>query len=196
MNKKKRTYTKSMSGKKICQCCGKEVMAGFLFDSTTCLCSKECATHFFADDEGCVEILIEDGDRLVWHDKFEPKKHYRANVGHSSEDCFHHFDNEETMFEWISKTIGEKVSSYEDCENWTRKSDSYIEVIEIDDLKDFYANRREFVQKVRKSQDYMDKARKLKKCRKRDRFIKMFQDAYDDAYDLSREHPEVWHGEI
>ena len=32
-------------------------------------CSKECAVKFFNMDEGCVNILIDEGDRLVWHDK-------------------------------------------------------------------------------------------------------------------------------
>lgn len=57
--------------KRTCAVCGKQVTQGYLFDGTDCFCSKECATHFFADDEGCVEILIDDADRLVWHDTFE-----------------------------------------------------------------------------------------------------------------------------
>lgn len=57
--------------KRTCAVCGKEVTQGYLFDGTTCLCSKECATHFFADDEGCVEILIDEADRLVWHENLQ-----------------------------------------------------------------------------------------------------------------------------
>lgn len=64
-------FAKPKKCTKTCAVCGKQVTQGYLFDGTTCLCSKECATHFFADDEGCVEILIDDGDRLVWHDKLE-----------------------------------------------------------------------------------------------------------------------------
>ena len=55
---------------KKCAVCGKETTSGFLFDDSTCFCSKECATKFFDNDEGCVDILIDDGDRLVWHDSF------------------------------------------------------------------------------------------------------------------------------
>jgi len=55
---------------KKCAVCGKETTSGFLFDGTDCFCSKECATKFFDNDEGCVDILIDDGDRLVWHDSF------------------------------------------------------------------------------------------------------------------------------
>ena len=54
-----------------CSVCGKDMTEGYVFDGTDCFCSKECATDFFDDDEGCVEILIDDGDRLVWHDTFE-----------------------------------------------------------------------------------------------------------------------------
>ncbi len=55
---------------RVCEVCGKHVASGFLFDGTDCFCSKECATKFFDNDEGCVDILIDDGDRLVWHDSF------------------------------------------------------------------------------------------------------------------------------
>ena len=54
-----------------CSVCGKQITKGYVFDNTDCLCSKECATKFFGNDEGCVEILIDDADRLVWHDELE-----------------------------------------------------------------------------------------------------------------------------
>ena len=53
-----------------CTVCGKQITEGYVFDGTDCFCSKECATKFFDNDEGCVDILIDDGDRLVWHDSF------------------------------------------------------------------------------------------------------------------------------
>lgn len=56
--------------KKTCAVCGKKVYQGFLFDRKECLCSKECATKFFNGDEGCVEILAEENDRLKWHCQF------------------------------------------------------------------------------------------------------------------------------
>ena len=55
---------------KTCDVCGKTITSGFLFDGVTCICSKECATKFFDNDEGCVDILIDEGDRLVWHNAF------------------------------------------------------------------------------------------------------------------------------
>ena len=54
-----------------CSICGKKVTEGYLFDGTDCFCSKECAVKFFNNDEGCVNILIDEADRLVWHDNFD-----------------------------------------------------------------------------------------------------------------------------
>ena len=53
-----------------CSVCGKQITEGYVFDGTDCFCSKECATKFFDNDEGCVDILIDDSNRLVWHDSF------------------------------------------------------------------------------------------------------------------------------
>lgn len=63
-------FAKQKHDTRTCAVCGKQVTQGYLFDGTTCLCSKECATHFFADDEGCVEILIDEADRLKWNNEF------------------------------------------------------------------------------------------------------------------------------
>ena len=51
-----------------CTICGKEITEGYVFDGTDCFCSKECAITFFDNDEGCVEILIDEGERLKWFD--------------------------------------------------------------------------------------------------------------------------------
>lgn len=59
-----------MSTIRKCCICGKKVNSGFLFDDSTCFCSEECAARFFNNDRGCVEILIEEGKRIVWHDSF------------------------------------------------------------------------------------------------------------------------------
>jgi len=57
-----------MSTIRKCSICGKEITEGYVFDGTDCFCSKECAAKFFDNDSGCVEILIDEGERLVWHD--------------------------------------------------------------------------------------------------------------------------------
>lgn len=49
-----------------CAQCGKELDGkGLVFDGIDIFCDCECAAKFFDNDEGCVEILIDDG-RLEW----------------------------------------------------------------------------------------------------------------------------------
>lgn len=55
-----------MSTKRKCAICGKEITAGYVFDGQECFCSEECATKFFDNDKGCVEILLDEGERLIW----------------------------------------------------------------------------------------------------------------------------------
>lgn len=69
-----------MKTTKTCAVCGKEVTEGYLFDGKECLCSKECATQFFDNDEGCVEILIDEGNRLVWHECFDGIKKFNIQT--------------------------------------------------------------------------------------------------------------------
>ena len=54
---------------KRCAICGKNVTQGYVFDNSECFCSKECATKFFDNDEGCVDILIDEGTRLIWQEE-------------------------------------------------------------------------------------------------------------------------------
>ena len=183
-----------------CAFCGKLITSGYLFDGTTAFCDKECATSFFDNDEGCVDILIDDGDRLVWHDEFPQRNHFRVNIGHYSPNCFHHFDNEQTMFRWISEKVGEKISSFDDCEAWTRKQDdehvSYIEILYMNDIKEFYENRRAYVQKVHECEDSMTKAQKKTLAGNRNVQMAKFAKAYDEAHWYWDMYPEVWQGEI
>ena len=186
-----------------CSICGKLIDAGYMFDGMECFCSEDCAVEFFDGDVGCVEILLDDGDRLSWHESFPKREHYRANIGNHSPSCFHHFDNEREMFAWISNRIGQKVSSFDDCEDWSRKKyyenneqGSYIEILCIENLRDFYHNRQEYVMKLRECSDCMDKVQRMKKSPRRDFFFYMFSRAYDEANNIFGTHPEVWQGEI
>lgn len=123
--------------------------------------------------------------------------HLRANVGHFEEECFKHFDNERRMFKWISSRIGKKVSSYEECEDWTRENDGlYIEIIEIDDLEDFYKRRQEYVSAIERARTAMYHAQKTKRGNNRDKHLQKFKAAYDYLDYFLSAHPEVWHGEI
>ena len=126
--------------------------------------------------------------------------HYRVNIGHYKTECFHHFDDEEKMFSWISSRIGQKVSSFDDCEAWTRRQDnrygSYIEILFLGNLKDFYKQRRAYVQKVRECEDAFTKAqRKISMDKRAVQMIKSAK-AYDKAQSYWEMYPEVWQGEI
>jgi len=52
-----------------CAVCGKVITSGYVWDGTDTFCSDECAAKVFDGDDGCVDILIDDG-RIVWEDKF------------------------------------------------------------------------------------------------------------------------------
>lgn len=129
--------------------------------------------------------------------------HYRANVNHLSAECFKHFDNEEKMFSWISEKVGETIRSYEECEGWGRRQEygiahthGYIEVLEIYDIKEFYKLRREYLTFLRKCDDLMYRAQRMKKSFKRDRVFDSYSWAYQSAHDLYGLYPQVWQGEI
>ena len=129
--------------------------------------------------------------------------HYRANVCHYAMDCFKHFDNEQKMFAWISERIEEKVSSYEECEEWTTSQEydvahtnGYIEILEIPDVKEFYRVRREYVTELQKAKDLMEKVQRMPKSARRDRLFDAYTFAYENANDLYAEDTYIWYGEI
>ncbi len=123
--------------------------------------------------------------------------HYRVNVNHYSSECFCHFDNEDRMFEWISDRIGQKVSSFEECEDWTRAQESaYIEILVIDNLKTFFINRRDYVFVISKLQDLSNRLIKMPLSKRRDILLNRFSIAYDIADKMKEISPEIWQGEI
>ncbi len=128
------------------------------------------------------------------------REHFRVNIGHYHTDCFHHFDNEQTMFRWISEKVGEEISSFDDCEAWTRKQDDkhglYIEILYISNLKRFYKNRRAYIQKVHECEDAMERAQRKTLNNNRSVQMSMFAKAYNAAAELCELFPEVWQGEI
>ena len=73
-----------MSTTRKCAVCGKEVSEGYLFDEDPlcCFCSDEYAAKFFNDDMGCVEILVDSGERLIWHEHFADIKTFDINSVH------------------------------------------------------------------------------------------------------------------
>ena len=123
-------------------------------------------------------------------------KHLRANVNHSSAECFHHFSDEKRMFEWISGQVGQKITSYKECEEWTSKQKwSYIEVLEFFDVKNYYFNRREYINAIERCEKAIEKARRRTDNR-RDTMCAKFTENYDAACTWADLHPEVWHGEV
>lgn len=53
-----------------CAVCGRTITSGYVWDGADTFCSDACAAKAFDGDEGCVNILIDDG-RLVWKNKFD-----------------------------------------------------------------------------------------------------------------------------
>lgn len=188
-----------MATSKKCSCCGREITKGYVWDGTDTFCTKKCAAKALGNDIGCVGILIDDG-RIEWHDEFQKKEHFRVNIGHFSTDCFHHFDDEKKMFRWISEKVGTEIHSFDDCEAWTRKQDdqhgSYIEILYFNDIKEFYKNRRAYIQKVHECENFLEKAQRTSLTEKRKTLMAMYAKAYDDANWYWGMYPEVWQGEI
>lgn len=56
-----------MSGVVICAHCGKKIRGEHIvFDGSDHFCDVECATAFFGGDSGCVDILLDEAERLLW----------------------------------------------------------------------------------------------------------------------------------
>ena len=53
---------------KKCSVCGKFITSGYVFDGTDCYCSEECLKSMFPDDPAAADILIDEGERIVWQD--------------------------------------------------------------------------------------------------------------------------------
>ncbi len=184
-----------------CAICCRPVTSGFLFDGKTCLCERHCAAKFFDNDEGCVDILIDSG-RLVWHDSFERRTHYRANYNHYATECFHHFDDEKEMYKWVSEKIGRIVTTMEDVDKWTDEQNigiahrkGYVDILHFN-VYEFYENRRKYVELLRKCNDLQYKAQKTRSQLKRMKLLDEFKSCYEDAQYMSDIYPEVWQGEI
>ena len=56
---------------KKCSVCGKEITEGYVWDGTDCFCSEECLKSIFPDDPEAADILIEEGERVVWEQFME-----------------------------------------------------------------------------------------------------------------------------
>ena len=125
--------------------------------------------------------------------------HYRVNIGHKTQDCFRHFDDEKKMFKWISERIGMDVDSFYECEEWTRKHNGkcglYIEILTFENVKDFYFKRCEYMQIMNRCDNALTKARR-RKGNRRAIMCEEFDKNYEAAQVWADIYPEVWQGEI
>lgn len=123
--------------------------------------------------------------------------HYKANIGHSSSECFKYFGDENGMFAWISERVGETITTFEECEDWTRRQDDefglYIEVIEIENIYDYFNLRKTYLKTMQNANDCLAKARHGRNVT---HFLSEFNRHYELAFDIMGLHPEVWQGEI
>lgn len=185
-----------MSTIRKCCICGKETTSGYVFDGTDCFCSKECAVEGFDGDEGCVEILIDDGERLVWMDSLPTPPHYRVNIGCDMTENFHYCDSWEKVCNWLSERLKLQIKSQKDINDYNRLHKSRRIDFMVFNPKEYYENRKLYIEEVRKCKDFMTKAQRSRRnnCLKRN--LRQFSIHYDNANELWENYPEVWQGEI
>ena len=179
-----------------CSVCGKQITEGYVFDGTDCFCSKECATNFFDNDEGCVEILLDDGNRLVWMDALPTPPHYKVNIGCADTNDFHYCDTWQKVLDWLNSKVFATIKTQSDIDAYNEQHKfAQIDVI-LFEPKDYYDHRRHYVSNIRKCSDLMLRCQCIAKSPKRDRILNEFSRAYNDADALLDMYPEVWQGEI
>lgn len=176
-----------------CAVCGKLITEGFLWDDRDYFCSKECGTIALNNDEGCFDILCDDG-RIAYYEDFPESLHFHVNVNHHSSSCFHYFDNEARMFDWISEKTGTEIRTFEDAEKWGDKR-NYCEILYLDP-KTYYQQRKEYVSLLNTCSTLMYKAQCARKIRSTKHFLYQYGRIYDDANWYWDMYPEVWQGEI
>ena len=179
-----------------CTVCDKTITSGYVFDGTDCFCSKECATSFFDDDEGCVEILLDEGERLIWNDSLPTAPHYKVGIGADNPNNFFYCDTKDKLFEWINSRVFQTIKDWHDIETYNDNHESAkIEVI-LFYPKNYYEYRKKYVANIQKCNDLMLRCQCIAKSPKRDSLMEEFNRAYNDADSLWDMYPEVWQGEI
>lgn len=178
-----------------CSVCGKQMIEGYVFDGTDCFCSKECSTSFFDNDEGCVDILLDEGERLIWMDSLPTAPHYKVGIGADNPNNFFYCDTKEKLFYWVNSNVFQPVKDWSDIDAYNDNHKSKkIDVI-LFNPKDYYKYRRQYVTDIRKCEDLMLHILS-EDPPKRKRLAIEYCRAYNDAASLCDMHPEVWQGEI
>ena len=179
-----------------CSVCGKDMTEGYVFDGTDCFCSYDCAANFFNGDRGCVEILLDEGERLYWMDSLPTAPHYKVSIGADNPNNFFYCDTKEKVFGWINSKVFKTINDWQDIEIYNRDHKfATIEVI-LFNPKDYYTYRKQYVTNIRKCNDLMLRCQCIAKSPKRDSLMEEFNRAYNDADSLWDMYPEVWQGEI
>ena len=179
-----------------CSVCGKQITEGYVFDGTDCFCSKECATNFFDNDEECVEILLDEGDRLVWMDTLPTPPHYKVSIGADNPNNFFYCDTWQRVLDWLNTKVFATIKTKQDIDAYNEQHTfAKIDVI-LFEPKDYYDHRRQYVSNIHKCNDLMLRCQCIAKSPKRDRILYEFSRAYNDADALWDMYPEVWQGEI
>lgn len=119
-----------------CAICGKEITSGFLFDGVTAFCNEECATKFFNNDAGCVEILIDDGNRLQWRDKFEEFPTFNIKTPHDVAKFFIHLvfdrhvniDPDETVSQYVEERTGKPTFTLDEALEYDRTMERCFDI--------------------------------------------------------------------
>lgn len=186
-----------MSTTRKCEICGKEITSGYVFDGDLCFCSSECLTKFFDGDEGCAEILIDEGDRVIWYDNSLPTQpHYKVNIGCASAEDFHYCDTWQKVCNWLSERLKMKIETQQNINDYNRNHKSRRIDFIVFEPKEYYKNRKPYIEEVRKCEDIMTKAQMSRRNEKTKRNLRNFSIHYDNANDLWDMYPEVWQGEI
>lgn len=179
-----------------CSVCGKDMTEGYVFDGTDCFCSYDCTANFFNGDRGCVEILLDEGERLYWMDSLPTPPHYKVNIGYADANNFHYCDSRQKVYDWLSERIGTKFETVSDIEAYNENHQrAQIDVI-LFEPKSYYQYRSEYVAKIEQLNTVMGKAQRARKDRRMRNFLKEFSIIYDNANALWDFNPEVWQGEI
>lgn len=179
-----------------CTICDKEITEGYVFDGTDCFCSKECAVECFNGDEGCVEILIDEGERLIWMDSLPTAPHYKVGIGADNPNNFFYCDTKEKVFEWINSRVFQTIKDWPDIETYNKQHKfAPIEVI-LFNPKDYYKHRRAYITLVKFCDTIMSKAQLTRKDRRMKKLLRSFAINYDDANWMKDASPEIWQGEI
>ena len=133
-----------------CSVCGKQITEGYVFDGTDCFCSYDCAAEFFNGDKGCVEILLYEGERLIWMDSLPTPPHYKVSIGADNPNNFLYCDTWQKVLDWLNRKVFVTIKDQRDIDAYNEQHKlSQISIL-IFNPKEYYQNRKPYVESVQK----------------------------------------------